>query len=99
MELSQNERMLDGSKGHPCSLVLSWQPPEPVSRRNVLVSFFAQNGNTFCNVGTIGHVDWGMSPLTAAVLYNLPAARHKLKRGRDWLMPDHVPYYTQAPDF
>lgn len=99
MELSQNERMSNGSKGHPCSLVLSWQPPEPFAKRDAMVSFFNQNGRTYANVGTIGHVDWGMSPLTAAIIYNLPAVRHKLKRMRDWLKPDYVPYYTQAPDF
>lgn len=81
------------------SIFLSWTPPEPYAKRNVLASFFARNGQTFCNVGTIGHVDWGMKPLTAAIIYNLPAVRHKLKRMRDWFPLDRPPYYTQASEF
>jgi len=69
---------------------LFWQPPETPARNKAMLSFFDRNGRTYCNVGTIGHVDWGMSPLTAAIIYNLPAVRHKLKRTRDWLL-DQTP--------
>lgn len=79
------ESKLNGAHGHQSPFFLHWQPPEPTARRNVLLSFFNRNGRTYCNVGTIGHVDWGMKPLTAAIIYNLPAVRHKLKRTRDWL--------------
>lgn len=78
---------------------LSWTPPEPTTKRNMLASFFARNGRTYAAIGTIGHVDWGMKPLSAAIIYNLPAVRHKLKRMRDWFPLDRPPYYTQASDF
>lgn len=71
---------LHKSKGYRCPIQLSWQPPEPTKRHNLLVSFFEKDGTRFCNVGTIGHVEWPLKSLAAAIIYNLPAVRHKLKR-------------------
>ncbi|QXO09644.1 hypothetical protein pEaSNUABM11_00220 [Erwinia phage pEa_SNUABM_11] len=67
-------------------LYLTWTPP--CSSRNRFLTFhetelkrfFGWEHRRFVNVGTIGHVEWGMKPLTAAIIYNLPAVRHKLKR-------------------